>query len=111
MASRSAFGATWRMRYGSVAAAGAVATAPAAASLGLIVRVGHGEAAAHQPVYIVHLGTLDVLGTQWIDQNAHAFELSNAIVVAWLVVQRHAVGRPGTAHAAHEDAQCVVGLA
>ena len=54
-----ALGATWRMRYGSVAAAGAVATAPAATSFGLVVRVGYGEAAAHQPVHIVHLGALD----------------------------------------------------
>src|SRR5213083_2588333 len=111
MASRSALGATWRMRYGSVAAAGAVATAPAAASLGLVVGVGHGKPAPHQPVHIVHLGALDVLGTQRVDQNAHAFELGHAIVVAWLVVQGHAVGWPGAAHAADENAQRVVGLA
>src|SRR5712692_8505247 len=112
MASRSALGATWRTRYGSVAAAGAVATAPAAAaSFGLVVRVGHGEAAAHQPVHIVHLGALDVLGTQRVDQNAHAFELGNAIVVPRLVVQGHAVGWPGAAHAADENAQRMVGLA
>src|SRR5713226_10785443 len=112
MASRSALGATWRTRYGSVAAAGAVATAPAAAaSLGLVVRVGHGESAAHQPVHIVHLGALDVLRAQWVDQNAHAFELGNAIVVAWFVVQRHAVGWPGAAHTADENSQRVVGLA
>src|SRR5258708_30519934 len=108
MASRSAFGATWRMRYGSVAAAGAVATAPAAARLSLVVRVGYGEAAAHQPVHIIHLGALDVLGTQRVDQYAHAFVLGNAIVVARLIVEGHAVGWPGAAHAANEDAQPVV---
>src|SRR5713226_9611093 len=112
MASRSALGATWRTRYGSVAAAGAVATAPAAAaSFGLVVRVGHGEAGAHQPVHIVHLGALDVLGTQRVDQNAHDFKFGNAVVVAWLVVQGHAVCGPGAAHAADENSQRVVGLA
>src|SRR5207302_572199 len=110
MASRSALGATWRMRYGSVAAAGAVATAPAATSFGLVVRVGYGKAAAHQPVHIVHLGALDILGAQRVDQNAHAFKFGNAIVVAGLVVQGHAVRRPGAAHAADENAQRVVGL-
>src|SRR5260221_5202111 len=112
MASRSALGATWRMRYGSVAAAGAVATAPAAAaSFGLVIRVGYGEAAAHQPVHIVHLGALDVLGAQWVDQNAHAFKFGNAVIVARLAVQGHAVSGPGATHATDKNAQRVVGLA
>src|SRR3981081_4427517 len=104
MASRSALGATWRMRYGSVAAAGAVATAPAATRFGLVVRVGYGEAAAHQPVHIVHLGALDVLGAQWVNQNAHAFKFGNAVIVTRLVVQGHAVGGPGAAHATDKNA-------
>src|SRR5205823_11206329 len=93
---------------GSVAATGAAAAA--AASLGHIIRVGHGEAAAHQPVNVVHLGAFDVLGAHRIDQDAHAVELGDTVVLAWLVVQGHAIGRAGAAHAAHEDPQRVVGL-
>src|SRR5439155_1202222 len=90
---------------GSASASTAAATgaaAAAAASLGHIIRVGHGEAAAHQPVNVVHLGAFDVLGAHRIDQDAHAVELGDTVVLAWLVVQGHAIGRAGAAHAAHE---------
>src|SRR5438128_12493843 len=80
---------------GSVAATGAAAAA--AAALGHIIRVGHGEAAAHQPVNVVHLGAFDVLGAHRIDQDAHAVELGDTVVLAWLVVQGHAIGRAGAA--------------
>src|SRR5437868_15125895 len=94
---------TGLVRSDSVAAAGAAAAA--AAAFGRVVRVGDGEAAAHQPVDIVDLGAFNVLRAERVDQDAHAFELGDAVVGAWLVVQGHAVGWARAAHPAHEDAQ------
>src|SRR5207248_2989649 len=93
----------------SVAAAGAAATA--AATLRDVRRIGDGETATHQTVDVVDLGAFYVLRAQRIDQNAHAFELGDTVVIARLVVQRHAVGRARTTHAPHKDAQRVIGLA
>src|SRR5207249_11283813 len=77
IASRSALGSTWRVRYRSVfrplvAAAGAPAAA--AAALRDVVGVGHGETAAHQPIDIVDLGALYVLSAHWVDQDTDALE-------------------------------------
>src|SRR5579884_3064058 len=69
-----------------VAAAGAAAAATAAAAFGLEVGIGDREAAAHQAVDVIDLGALDVLGTQRVDQNAHAVELEGVVVIAGLVV-------------------------
>src|SRR5207248_11088149 len=62
-------------------------------------------------VHVVDLGAFHVLTALRVDQDAHTPELSDAVIVAWLVVQGHAIGRARTAHTAHVDAQGVIGLA
>ncbi len=56
-----------------------------------------GEPATHQAVYVVDLRTLNVHCAELIDQDLEALLLDHMVIVFRGVLQRHAVGKSGTA--------------
>src|SRR5581483_6867312 len=86
----------------------AVAGLEAVAAAAGLDRVGvvDGEAAAHELVDVVDLGSLEVLGGEAVDVDLEAAEVDDLVVLAGRVlVETHAVGEAGAPTGLDEDAQ------
>src|SRR5687767_589935 len=69
------------------------------------VRVVDGEAAAHEGVDVVDLGTFKIHGAEIVDQKADAVHLDDFVTLFGALLDGHTILKPGAAARRDEDAQ------
>src|ERR1700704_4920094 len=73
------------------------------------VGVVHCEAATHQAVHEIDLGTLDVLGADRVDKQPYATDIADGVALFRPVLEAHAVRHTGAAAGLNEHAQTHLG--
>ena len=72
---------------------------------GCSIRIANDELSALQIFRVIHLGSHQILETEWVDQQGDAVIINGDIVLGLFFIKRKSVLKPGTAAATDIDAQ------